>query len=111
MRRIHSIFLLTMLSLAPALTMAKTGVVAYVNQPLVPSSVAPGGPSFILTVNGSGFLPGAVLTWDGKPRKTQFISPLQLQVSIHASDISRPHTAILAVRNPAAQPSNTVSFP
>ena len=34
--------------------------VPFVNQPLVPSAVAPGGPDFTLTVNGTGFVSGAI---------------------------------------------------
>ena len=35
---------------------AQTNPVPLINNPLVPASVAPGGPSFTLTVNGTGFV-------------------------------------------------------
>jgi len=41
----------------PAL--GQSNPVPFVNQPLVPSAVAPGGPDFTLTVNGTGFVSGA----------------------------------------------------
>ena len=43
---------------------AQTNPVPFVNNPLVPASVAPGGPSFTLTVNGTGFVPGSVVNWN-----------------------------------------------
>jgi hypothetical protein len=40
---------------------AQTTAVSFVNQPLVPTSVVPGHGAFTLTVNGTGFAPGAVI--------------------------------------------------
>jgi hypothetical protein len=34
--------------------LAQNNPVPFVNQPLVPDATAPGGPDFILTVNGTG---------------------------------------------------------
>ncbi|MFZ0320387.1 MAG: hypothetical protein WAL56_14790 [Candidatus Sulfotelmatobacter sp.] len=39
---------------------------------LSPVSTAPGGPAFTLTVGGFGFVPGAVVQWNGAPRTTNF---------------------------------------
>ena len=36
--------------------------VPLINTPLVPTSVAPGGAGFTLTVNGTGFVSGATIT-------------------------------------------------
>ena len=52
--------LLGFLSFSPALLLAQNPV-PFVNQPLVPSAVAPGGPDFALTVNGTGFVNGATV--------------------------------------------------
>src|SRR5205085_4076949 len=40
---------------------AQTNPVPLINQPLVPDAVAPGGPRFTLTVNGTGFVTGSVV--------------------------------------------------
>ena len=61
--------LLVVLALTAALC-AQTNPVPFVNNPLVPTSVAPGGPSFTLTVNGTDFVPGSVVNWNGSPLAT-----------------------------------------
>jgi len=51
--------------------------VPIINQPLVPGSAAPGGPAFTLTVNGTGFVSGSTVNWNGSPRTTTFVSGSQ----------------------------------
>src|SRR5579862_5804959 len=46
-----------------------------------PSSVAPGGPGFTLTVNGSGFVSGAMVQWNNPPFPTPFPGILQLSTT------------------------------
>jgi hypothetical protein len=72
-----------------------------IDEPLVPTATAPGGPGFTLTVNGVGFVSGAVVNWNGGARPTTFISSSQLTATIFAADISAPGTASIAVRNPS----------
>lgn len=36
-----------------------------ISTPLFPESLAPGGPSFVLTVDGSGFVSTSVVEWNG----------------------------------------------
>lgn len=79
--------------------------------PLVPASVAPGGAAFTLTVNGMGFVSGAVVNWNGSPRPTTFVSSSQVTASISAADIASTGTAIITVINPATSAlSNGVFF-
>ncbi|HEX6505327.1 MAG TPA: Ig-like domain repeat protein [Terriglobales bacterium] len=73
-----------------------------INSPLVPSTMSPGQPSFTLTLNGTGFASDSVVNWNGSPRATNYISELQLQASILASDIAVPGTAIVTVTNPSS---------
>jgi hypothetical protein len=73
----------------------------FVNQPLVPDAVAPGGPDFTLTVNGTGFVSGAVVDWNGNPLATQFVSRSQLTATVPAADIATASTALVTVVNPA----------
>ena len=57
---------------------ANTNPFPQINQPLVPDATSPGGPAFHLTVNGTGFVPGSVVQWNGSTRTTNFISQGQL---------------------------------
>jgi hypothetical protein len=79
---------------------------------LSPVSTSPGGPAFTLTVGGFGFVPGAVVQWNGSPRTTTFVSSSSLQAAINASDIATAGTAFITVLNPApgGGTSNSVFF-
>ena len=87
--------------------------VPLISQPLVPDAVAPGGPEFTLTVNGTGFVSGSVVNWNGGARATAFVSNSQLTASILASDIATASTGSLTVVNPSpgGGTSNVVFFP
>ena len=63
--------------------------VPYVSEPLVPDAAAPGGPGFTLTVNGTGFVSGSVVYWNGSARATQFVSEGQVTATIVATDIAK----------------------
>ncbi len=56
--------------------------VPLINYPLVPGTVSIGGPAFTLTVNGSGFVPGSVVNWNGYGRATTFVNSSQLKARI-----------------------------
>lgn len=85
----------------------------FVNQPLIPASVAPGGAGFTLTVNGTGFVSGSTVNWNGSPRTTTFVSGSQVTASILSSDIASAATASVTVVSPApgAGTSNVVFLP
>jgi hypothetical protein len=51
------------------------------------ADVTSGSPGFTLTITGTGFVPGAVVQWDGEDRPTTFISSTQLQAQIPPSDL------------------------
>jgi len=86
--------------------------IPFVNQPLLPDAAAPGGPPFTLTVNGTGFLSNSVLTWNGNPLPTQFVSASQLNAPVPSANIAKAGTAWVRVVNPApgGGTSNTVFF-
>lgn len=76
----------------------------YNPQPVV-TSLSParrriGTSSFTLTVTGTQFAPGAVVTWNGQPRPTTFTSPTELKAAISASALAAADTVAVAVRNP-----------
>lgn len=67
---------------------------------LSPSSVEAGGGGFILTVDGSSFVSGSIVRWNGLDRPTSFVSPMRLTASISAADIASPATISITVFNP-----------
>jgi subtilisin family serine protease len=79
---------------------------------LNPFFATPGGPDFMLTVNGTGFVNGAVVRWNGSDRATTRVSSTLLTTIISGSDIASPGTASATVFSPApgGGPSNAVSF-
>lgn len=84
--------------------------VPFVNQPLAPDAAAPGGPSFTLTVNGTGFVSGATIDWNGAALTTAFVSSSQLTATVPASDIATAGTANVTVANPNGATSQYVIF-
>jgi len=87
--------------------------VPLINQPLLPDAAKPGGLGFTLTVNGTGFVPGAIVHWNGSARPTAFVSESQVKATIFSPDIAKAHTASVIVVNPApgGGPSNVVYVP
>jgi hypothetical protein len=74
--------------------------VPQINNPVVPARAAPGASGFTLTVNGTGFVPGSVVNWNGSARPTGFASSTQLTATIQASDIAGAGTASVSVTSP-----------
>ena len=79
---------------------------------LTPSSAAAGGAGFTLTVNGTNFVSGAVVQWNGTARTTTFVSATRLTATITAADIATAGTIPVTVVNPApgGGTSNALSF-
>ena len=89
-------FALTVVVLAPVLTS------------ISPTMASAGGPGLPLTVNGSNFVSGSTVRWNGADRTTTFVSALQLTASIPASDIATPGTATVSVISPGGSTSNSL---
>jgi VCBS repeat protein/FG-GAP repeat protein len=102
----------TMPACVTATSTASVNPIPLINQPLVPDAVKPGGVGFTLTVNGTGFVSGAVVKWNGSPRTTTFVSGSRLTAAILATDIATAHTASVTVVNPTpgGGTSNEVFF-
>jgi hypothetical protein len=66
---------------------------------LSPASAIAGGAAFTLTVNGTGFVTGSNVQWNGSNRATTFLSATQLTASITAADIRTAGNAAVAVVN------------
>ncbi len=91
---------------------------------LSPTSSPLNGPAFTLTVNGTNFISGDYVTWNGGLRQTQFVSDTQLTASIQASDLTQQmiagiavHTSQLGIASPSvsfqvgSSPASSARFP
>ncbi len=67
---------------------------------LSPDSAAQGHAGFTLTVDGSNFLDGAVVLWDGVALPTTYMSATRLQATVAPTHLARRGQVGVAVRNP-----------
>jgi hypothetical protein len=74
------------------------------------STITAGSSNLYLTITGSGFLPGAVVLWNGSPRTTTFVDAAHVQVAIPASDLSSSQTITVSSQNPGSVSSNSLSI-
>jgi hypothetical protein len=77
---------------------------------LSPNNATAGGPAFTLTVNGSNFVSGASVLWNGSPRATSFVGASQVTAAIPAADIAATGTAQVSAMNPGSSASNALPF-
>jgi photosystem II stability/assembly factor-like uncharacterized protein len=77
-----------------------------------PSSKTEGAASFSLTVNGTGFVKGATVNWNGSARTTKFNSSTKITGTINAADVATAGTFPMTATNPApgGGVSNAVNF-
>jgi IPT/TIG domain len=103
---------MTLFAAVIAVQASAANPVPLINQPLLPDAMKPGSAGFTLTVNGTGFVSGAVVHWNGSARTTAFVSRSRLTASILSSDIAKPSTARVTVVNPGpgGGTSNVVFF-
>ena len=66
-----------------------------------PTSVVAGSAGFTLTVNGSSFVPGSVVNFNGTARSTTYVGQTQLTIAVSATDIANQGTVSITVTNPA----------
>jgi hypothetical protein len=77
---------------------------------LTPSVATAGGSAFTLTADGSGFVSGATLLWNGASRPTTFVSATRLTASIAAADIATAGSIAVVAQNPSGTQSNAQTF-
>jgi hypothetical protein len=77
---------------------------------LSPNSASSGAAAFTLTVNGSGFVSGSTVQWNGSAVATTFVSASQLTGSIPANLIATAGSASVTVLTSGAPVSNAVTF-
>ena len=87
--------------------------VPFLNQPLGPTAVAPGGPALTLKVSGTGFASGATVDLNGAPLTTTFVDSEHLTAQVPAANTATAQTTSVTVVNPApgGGSSNVVYFP
>lgn len=79
---------------------------------LSPQGAAAGGAAFTLVVQGTNFVNGAQVRWNGVNRPTTFINSGEALVAITAADLLHPGPAAVTVVNPGpgGGTSNAVAF-
>ena len=77
-----------------------------------PASAIAGGPQFTLTVNGTNFVSGSTVKWNGIALTTTYVSATQLTATVPAALIATAGTASVTVVNPSpgGGTSNAVTF-
>jgi hypothetical protein len=65
------------------------------------TSAVEGAGSFVLTVNGTGFISSSVVQWNSTPLTTTFVSSTQLKATVPASDLAEEGSDNITVFNPA----------
>lgn len=79
---------------------------------LSPSTVAANSVTFTLQINGTGFAPSSLISFNGIPRQTIFLPPSELTTQVNPSDISSPGLITVQVSTPppGGGTSNTLSL-
>ncbi len=67
---------------------------------LSPSNAVAGGPDFMLTLTGAGFVAGTIVQWNGKTLSTTYISGGSVTANVPAALIAKPGTATVQTVNP-----------
>jgi hypothetical protein len=83
------------------MVLAQANPVPMVNNPPIPDATAPGGPGFVLTINGAGFVSGSTVNWNGGALATGFVSGSQLTATVPAANIVTAGTGAVTVANPS----------
>ena len=93
-------------------TSAPENPVPFLNQPLVPTAVAPGASGFTLSVSGTGFVSGATVDFNRVPLATTFVDSEHLTATVPPAEVATAGTATVTVVNPGpgGGSSNVVYF-
>jgi hypothetical protein len=77
---------------------------------LSPIVMAQNSAAFTMTINGTNFVPGSVVNWNGSARVTTFVSPTQIKAAILSTDLSTVGTASVTVFNPTPGGGTSSAF-
>jgi uncharacterized protein (TIGR03437 family) len=95
---------------APPATFTILNTAAPTLTSLSPASVVADGLAFSLTVNGSGFVSGAIVQWSGSTLATTFVSATQLTAQVPGPNTAAAGSADITVLNPASTASNALTL-
>lgn len=100
----------SLLTIEPTGTKPSGNPVPFLSAPLAPASQTPNGAGLTVTVNGSGFVPGAQLSWNGVAVPTTYVSASQVQAPLPSSNTQTNGSGVVTVSNPGPvnPPSNTL---
>ena len=103
---------ITVANTPTAITTATTFTIssAPVINSLSPSSATAGGPTFTLSVTGSGFVNGSTVQWAGSALATAFVNATLLTATVPSNLIATAGSANITVLNPGDILSPAVSF-
>lgn len=73
------------------------------------SALNHGSGNSVMTLTGSGFLPGVAVMWNGNYRTTTVVSSSQVTVDLPASDLTAAGTSTVTAVNPGATSSNSLT--
>jgi hypothetical protein len=90
----------SLLTVEPTGTEPSGNPVPFLSAPLLPATQIPSGAGLTVTVNGSGFVPGAELSWNGVAVPTAYVSGSQVQASIPSGNTKTNGSGVVAVSNP-----------
>src|SRR5579859_8008120 len=85
------------------------GIVTPTISSITPSTVAAGSATFTLTVNGTNFISGTQILWDGAALTTTVVSNSQLTAQVTAAQIANPGTVSIRVMKPDTTTSGTMN--
>jgi hypothetical protein len=72
-----------------------------VAQSMSPTSVTHGSWNFLLTLRGTGFVPGSQVSWNGTTLAANYVGPTQLKVYVPAGSVAAAGAAKVVITNPA----------
>ena len=77
-----------------------------------PTSVTHGSGNFLMTLKGSGFVPGSVVTWNGRARSVSYVSQNKMTVYVPGAAVASAGIVNIVVKNPApgGGKSSTLTF-
>ncbi len=77
---------------------------------VAPTTVVHNSGNQYLTATGSGFIPGAIILWNGVARTTTYLDASHLQFAVAAADVATTQTVSLTAENPGSIASTSLSF-
>ncbi|MFZ0537695.1 MAG: hypothetical protein WAM47_12555, partial [Candidatus Sulfotelmatobacter sp.] len=82
------------------LTAGKTINPAPASHSSSPATVTHGSGNVLMTVRGTGFVPGSVVNWNNKAFSAKYVNESEMTVYVPKAAVAAPGTAAIVVKNP-----------